>query len=158
MKNIDNFIQEKLKVNSKSKVNQYNYFPKTNEELIQIIYRLIQERGEDCDLNDIDVSEITDMESVFDDNDIVRSFNGDISKWDVSNVECMNFMFAHSKFNGDISEWNVSKARLMNGMFAYSNFNQNIDNWTPPKNFKYNLIFQHCPLEKNPPKWYGKNS
>ena len=36
-------------------------------------------------------------------------FNGDISKWDVSNVESMNQMFYKSEFNGDISNWDVSK-------------------------------------------------
>lgn len=35
-------------------------------------------------------------------------FNGDISKWDVSNVENMNSMFEESSFNGDISKWDVS--------------------------------------------------
>ena len=30
-------------------------------------------------------------------------FNGDISKWDVSNVYDMSGMFAESKFNSDIS-------------------------------------------------------
>ena len=35
-------------------------------------------------------------------------FNGDISKWDVSNVTDMNRMFRKSQFNGDISNWNVS--------------------------------------------------
>jgi len=29
-------------------------------------------------------------------------FNGDISKWDVSNVTNMSSMFSGSKFNGDI--------------------------------------------------------
>ena len=30
-------------------------------------------------------------------------FNGDISKWDVSNVKYMNLLFYKSKFNRDIS-------------------------------------------------------
>jgi len=44
-------------------------------------------------------------------------FNGDISEWDVSNVESMYSMFANSKFNGDISRWNVSKVKDMRYMF-----------------------------------------
>ena len=36
-------------------------------------------------------------------------FNGDISKWDVSNVTNMGSMFFDSEFNGDISKWDVSK-------------------------------------------------
>jgi surface protein len=35
-------------------------------------------------------------------------FNGDISDWDVSNVQDMSYMFPDSQFNGDISRWNVS--------------------------------------------------
>ena len=35
-------------------------------------------------------------------------FNGDISKWDVSNVTDMGGMFSNSKFNGDISVWKLT--------------------------------------------------
>jgi len=34
-------------------------------------------------------------------------FNGDISRWDVSNVKNMRGMFNRSHFNGDISDWVV---------------------------------------------------
>ena len=30
-------------------------------------------------------------------------FNGDISQWNVSNVESMSLMFKYSQFNGDLS-------------------------------------------------------
>ena len=39
----------------------YNYFPSTREEFISIIKDRIKEEGNNCDLNDIDVSAITDM-------------------------------------------------------------------------------------------------
>ena len=32
-------------------------------------------------------------------------FNGDLSKWDVSNVTGMINMFSNAQFDGDISEW-----------------------------------------------------
>ena len=44
-------------------------------------------------------------------------FNGEISKWDVSNVTIMHMMFAWSKFNGDISDWDVSNVTNMESMF-----------------------------------------
>ena len=45
-------------------------------------------------------------------------FNGDISKWDVSNVTDMYGMFCGCKsFNQDISGWDVSKVKNMNKMF-----------------------------------------
>ena len=33
------------------------------------------------------------------------AFDGDISRWDVSKVQDMRFMFAHSRFKQDISMW-----------------------------------------------------
>ena len=44
-------------------------------------------------------------------------FNGDISGWDVSNVEMMVEMFSFSRFTGDISGWNFSKDVCVFDMF-----------------------------------------
>ena len=127
MKQINKYICERLHINKDIK--NYNYHPKTNGELIKIVDQLIKERGKDADLNDIDTSEITDMDGIFEGS----NFNGDISQWDVSNVKDMSYMFSNSKFtgeNGDISNWDVSNVKTMTAMFYKS------------------------PLEKNPPKWY----
>ena len=56
---------------------KYNYHPKTKEELIDLIKELIGIRGNEADLNDIDVSQITSMSWLF----VHSEFNGDISKW-----------------------------------------------------------------------------
>ena len=108
-----------------SKFSTYSCRPTNKKELISIIKSSIAEEGPECDLNDIDVSLITDMSWLFYDSD----FNGDISEWNVSNVVGMWSMFAYSKFNGDISKWNVSKVSDMSDMFLYSKFNQDISNW-----------------------------
>ena len=126
MKQLNNFINEKLKISSKTKINIYNYYPQERNELFKLCLKLVKERGTECDLNDIDTSKITDMSMLFQGS----IFNGDISKWDVSNVKNMLRMFAYSDFNGDISSWNVNKNTDMRDMF------------------------RKCPLEKNPPKWY----
>jgi surface protein len=55
-----------------------------------------------------------------------KEFNGDISKWDVSNVDNMAAMFQYSAFNGNISKWNVSNVRNMEEMFDGSKFNNDI--------------------------------
>ena len=96
MKTLQNYITEKILINKTSKIS-YNYHPKTKDELEDIIKQRIKSEGNECDLNDIDTSNITDMSYLF----AGIKFNGDISKWNVSNVENMIYMFANSKFNGE---------------------------------------------------------
>jgi hypothetical protein len=43
----------------------YNYHPKNKEELKDIIKQLLDKRGPDADLNDIDTFKITDMSHLF---------------------------------------------------------------------------------------------
>ena len=76
--------------NLASNISVYTCQPKTRDELIKLVEERINKEGTDCDLNDIDTSLITDMSELFSDS----KFNGDISKWDVSNVEDMRYMFA----------------------------------------------------------------
>ena len=105
MKSLTQYIQEKLII---KKSPNYKYFPETKEELQDIIKQRIKEEGDKVDLNDIDVSNITDMSSLFES----TNFNGNISKWDVSNVENMSYMFAGCKvFNQDLSKWDVSNVK-----------------------------------------------
>ena len=86
------------------------------KELKKLINQRIKEQGPKCDLNDIDVSRVKDMSSLF----YTSNFNGDISKWDTSNVMDMEKMFHSSRFNGDISKWDVSEVRNMGSMFEGS--------------------------------------
>nr|WP_297915228.1 BspA family leucine-rich repeat surface protein [uncultured Allomuricauda sp.] len=83
------------------------------------------------DISDWNVSNVTDMGSMFFSNLTPTSFNGDISKWDVSNVTNMLGMFSGASFfNGDISGWDVSNVTNMGSMFkSASSFNQDISNW-----------------------------
>ena len=49
------------------------------------------------------------MENMYDTFYGASSFNGDLSKWDVSSVTDMGYMFDEaSEFNGDLSKWNTS--------------------------------------------------
>ena len=41
------------------------------------------------------------------------TFKGDISNWDVSNVEYMNSTFKGSRYTPDLSKWNTSKVKSM---------------------------------------------
>ena len=121
MKLINNYIYEKLVINKNTGKNQkklqYKYFPETKKELKKIINQRIKEEENKCDLNDIDVSEITDMSRLFENLDIK---NIDISQWDVSKVENFYSMFANCsdlKSIGDISSWDLHSATNLHAMF-----------------------------------------
>ena len=151
MKDFIVYIDEKLKITKDVlKQYKYSYHPKTKDELKKLVEQLIEKRGNEADLNDIDTSEITDMSELFK----KSNFNGNISKWNVGNVENMAFMFRNSQFNRDISEWDMRNVRNMNGMFAYSKFNRDISNWERhPKSTTYDMFFS-CPIEaKYKPKF-----
>ena len=47
-------------------------------------------------------------------------FDGDISKWNVSRVGNMSYMFMNSPFSGDISGWDMSRVENMYGMLVGS--------------------------------------
>jgi surface protein len=166
----DKFDLERLELYNKIK-NKLK--PNNNKELRLIIWHNIIEHGYNCDLNDIDVSNVTDMSWLFlwdvlhrFNGDISKwdvsnvtdmssmfydtSFNGDISKWDVSNVKDMSFMFGESKFNNDISSWDVSKVENMSNMFIDSTFNKNISNWNVDKVTVHDFIFFNCPIDHKP--------
>lgn len=98
-----------------------------------IIRETIEKEGNNCDLNFIDTSGIKNMSYLFEDPKF-RDFNGDISKWNVSNVTDMRGMFFFSKFNGDISKWDVSNVQLFNCMF-YNNgvFSGDLSKWNVTK-------------------------
>ena len=137
MRKLEEFILEKLKI----KKIETNYRPKNKEELVNIIINEIETNGPDCSLNNIDVSNITDMSYLFMGGDplkyvhghsVLSNFDGDISNWNVSNVTDMKYMFSECQYtgkNGDISDWKVSKVNDMDGMFADSNYNGDISNW-----------------------------
>ena len=127
VKEIKSYIIEKLKVSSSIKRDavQHTLFPKNRFELKEMINAEISKNGNECSLNHIDVSSITDMSKLF----YYSKFNGDISEWNVSNVTNMSYMFYNSKFNGYISNWNVSNVEDMSKMFRESTFNGDISDW-----------------------------
>ena len=92
MKNLNQFITEYIikkkldkPINSED---HYEYTPKTKKELVNIIKKLL-DKGE-TNLNCIDTSDITNMSFLFMD---VKINNVDVSKWNVSNVKDMNYIF-----------------------------------------------------------------
>lgn len=106
---------------------------------------------------DWDVSGITDMSEMFrvpmnmsacGDNrgQGIWSFNQNLSKWNTSHVEKMDYMFLGCEgFNQDISMWNTSNVRSMRGMFHYAaTFNQPIGKWNVSNVTDMHDMFYHA--------------
>ena len=126
--------------------------PTNKKELEKLIKQRMKEQGPNCNLNDIDVSEIKDMSSLF----YNSEFDGDISKWDTSNVMFMDSMFEGSEFNGDISKWDVSNVKDMHSMFYNSSFEGDISKWNVSRVKDMGYMFVGSPLEGNEPSWCKK--
>ena len=121
----------------------YMVQPQTKEELVDIIRDAIVTYGKEVDLNFIDTSKITDMSYLFASpfpplfsSDYFSgygfdNFNGNISKWDVSNVKDMSYMFLDNfEFNQPLNDWDVSHVTNMYCMFGDAeSFNQPLDQW-----------------------------
>ena len=176
MKNVKQYIKEALRIKSGANVSTkiHKYFPKTKQQLQQIILERMQEEGANVDLNDIDTSAITDMSHLFDSNisRLFAEFNGKITLWNVSNVTDMQYMFSFcKKFNGNLSGWNlknvedakfmfklcesfegkglekwdVSNIEVSRGMFFNcKKFNTNISKWKLSKCVDASFMFDGC--------------
>ena len=155
----------------------------TDETIKEIVIDELDRLGHDADLNHIDTSKVTDMNHLFSCDDFClgpkyedlnpniskwnvskvknmefmfdecKNFNCDISGWDVSNVENMSCMFLScEKFNQDISRWDVGNVEDMCSMFVNCNsFNQNLSSWDISKvkaTHQYVNMFYDCPIRE----------
>ena len=153
MKSINQYILEKFQITKDSKP-LYTCHPKYKFELREILEERLAE-DKNADLNDIDVSQITDMKGIFyglDPNEI------HIEKWDVSNVTDMEKMFWKCKnFNCDLSNWDVSNVKNMWCMFdGCKNFEgEGLEHWKPIncKHMNMCFMFNDCLSLKNKPNW-----
>ena len=122
------------------------------EHLTTLINNQILTYGPACDLNHIDVSKIEDMDALF-----CGTFNGNIARWDVSNVYSMSSMFERSQFNGDLSRWNVSGVTSMSCMFADSIFNNDIAHWTVSSVISMRSMFCESVFNNDISQWDVSN-
>jgi len=143
MNNLNQYINEKLKIGSNSKVNQKTK-PANEEDLKKIILKKIENK--ETDFNDIDISVVKDLSHLFEDQDISEI---DISEWDVSHVESMRAMFQNCRYLktcGDLGKWNVGNVLDMSWMFNGCQCLKNIgdlDNWEI-NGTKMKCAFQGC--------------
>ena len=97
------------------------YSVQSTEELRLLVVNCIKIYKDNCSLNWIDTSNITDMSGLFKDINFMNGYDPwyiDISKWDVSNVKNMREAFSYSNdFSFDLSNWDVSNVEDMSSMF-----------------------------------------
>ena len=127
----------------------------TDETIHKIVKDELDRLGHNADLNHIDVSEVTDMNSLFSCwyNYLGQKYNDlnpNISRWNVGNAINMGYMFYDcKKFNQDISNWDVSNVKDMSSMFyGCENFNQDLSHWYVIK-VKYHInMFKDCTIKE----------
>ena len=152
MKNLDKYIQEKFLIGDDVKLE----CPKNKNELRKILKERLA-KDKNADLNDIDVSQITDMGPIktlnsygeihtylFQDLD---PHNIDISQWDVSNVTNMECLFyGCENFDCDLSNWNVKNVENTSFMFGRcENFKGNgLEKWKFLKLNNSRSMFSGC--------------
>lgn len=157
MKQLSTYINEKLVLNKNTfKGRAYKYFPKTHDELKDIIIQLIKDNKDEdvIDLNDINTSEITDMSKLF--YEVSEQVNPknlkkiDISEWNVSKVTNMFNMFwfcGELKSVGDLSSWDVHEVTNMCGMFQGCDSLESIgdlSSWDISSVKYLHYMFYHC--------------
>ena len=150
MKRINNYIQEKLVINKNTKARVYTCQPKDKNELRKILKERLS-KDKNADLNDIDVSQITNMgplntskyEGLFENLD---PHNIDISTWDITNVKNMRGMFANCpNFNSNLYGWDMSKVEDTAFMFyECKNFNSDLSNWNVNNVTDMFSMFEGC--------------
>ncbi len=171
MKNLQQYIEEKLIVNKDYNIHKYH--PTTWDELRQIIKERYKKQGsgteqDPVDLNDIDVSKMTEFG--------MKSRNGtyhgifentrfeyiDVSDWNVSNVTDMSAMFADcvNLQELDLSNWDMSNVTNFVYMFSTckslktlklpTNIENNINN---DSDYYVFAMFNNCD-KKIIPDWY----
>ena len=87
-------------------------------------------------------------------------FNGNISNWDVSNVEDMSWMFGRSVFDGDLANWDVSNVKNMNHMFSgglgskkINPFNGDISGWNVSNVMDMRYMYNNSEFNGNIDSW-----
>jgi surface protein len=92
------------------------------------------------DISNWDTSSLEDMQWMFYE---TESFTGDLSKWNVSKVWNMREIFYHCwEFNSDLSQWDTSSVTSMKSMFYETpKFNSDISNWDTSKVTTFEEMF-----------------
>jgi surface protein len=136
-----------------SLINEPIYKPKDGKELRTLIRKCVKKYGNECSLNWIDVSGRHNFSNMF----YNSKFNGDISKWDVSEAIDMYQMFAESEFNGNLSSWDVSQVENMSYMFSGAKFNNDsLASWDVRNVKDMNAMFKFSDFNGDISEWWPR--
>ena len=132
MKHLNQFITEYIVKKKLDKPidseDHYKYFPKTKEELIDNINELVEKNI--YDFNCIDTGAIINMSKLFKNLDGIKDKNFDVSRWDVSSVEDMSYMFEYcTRLNCNLNNWNISNVKKKTGIFQGTKGIKNKPSW-----------------------------
>ncbi len=147
MRSINSFITEKLVINKNTKINQFKYFPNDFKELKKIITkRALDSNDGVLDLNDIDISKITNLSYLFENINNIKSV--DMNEWDTSKVTDIHGLFWCNKSIEEIyiSDWDTSNVQSFYGVFYKCENLKILDltNWKFDKCEKIDLMFANC--------------
>ena len=169
MKTLNKYLIEAL-ISRNTEIQTYNFQPKDFDELRDLLEQLLEERGPDANLNDIDVSQVTSF------GDYIKRgkyhgkwglfygldpHNIKIDRWNVNNIENMSYMFYNcTNFTGHgLENWKPIKCKDMRFMFKDCNkFNCNLSKWNVSNIDRGRMkdMFKGCTSLKNKPSWYKK--
>jgi len=102
-------------------------------------------------------SSVTDLRYLFANRDFTAQMNAAIATWDTTNVTEMGYMFSNNNFAGDISNWDVSNVNMLKALFGSSGtssnslFNYSLASWNLQDNVDMSTGFA-CP-----PLWSTEN-
>lgn len=154
-------VASPLRYESKKKDNE---MAKT-KTLMELVKRVVEKRGNECSLNDIDVSNIRKVSFVAQNNFYVyreyrlfdsSPFDGDISGWDVSKIESMSSMFIWSKFTGKNGMFRIDEkcaVKQTQYMFYGSEFDCDISKWVVSNIVDMSLMFGYSKFNHDISEW-----
>lgn len=146
-------INEYLLSKNNKKTAVMNEVIATDDNIEELVREAIRNYGTGVDLNYIDTSAVTKMNSLFDQED----FEGDVSQWDVSSVTNMEYMFYKCEhFNCDLTRWEPKSLRDAHCMFkyCYEFKGLGLKTWKVPELKEAYSMFEECSnLDFDTTKW-----